>query len=62
MIPYRKGKAKTTTEPLHTVAARDSAALVEACAIDIDDCRFRILSPLIGVHSVELPSSGAFSV
>lgn len=45
VIPYRKGKAKTTNEPLHTVATRDSAALLAASAIDIDDCRFRMLSP-----------------
>jgi len=45
VIPYRKGKAKSTDEPLHTVATRDSAALVAASAIDIDDCRFRMLKP-----------------
>jgi DNA (cytosine-5)-methyltransferase 1 len=45
VIPYRKGKAKTTDEPLHTVATRDSAALVAADAIDINDCRFRMLKP-----------------
>ena len=45
VIPYRKGKAKTTDEPLHTVATRDSAALVAADAIEIDDCRFRMLKP-----------------
>jgi DNA (cytosine-5)-methyltransferase 1 len=45
VIPYRKGKAKTTGEPLHTVATRDSAALVAASTIDIDDCRFRMLTP-----------------
>lgn len=45
VIPYRKGKAKTAEEPLHTVATRDSAALVAADAIDIADCRFRMLKP-----------------
>jgi DNA (cytosine-5)-methyltransferase 1 len=45
VIPYRKGSAKTTEEPLHTLATRDSAALVAADAIDIDDCRFRMLRP-----------------
>ncbi|MBN7374088.1 DNA cytosine methyltransferase [Mycobacteroides abscessus] len=45
VIPYRKGKAKTVDEPLHTVATRDSAALVAADAIDIEDCRFRMLKP-----------------
>jgi DNA (cytosine-5)-methyltransferase 1 len=43
VIPYRKGNAKTTEEPLHTVATRDSAAAADA--IDIDDCRFRMLKP-----------------
>jgi DNA (cytosine-5)-methyltransferase 1 len=47
VIPYRKGKAKTTGEPLHTVATRESAALVSADAIDIDDCRFRMLNLVI---------------
>jgi DNA (cytosine-5)-methyltransferase 1 len=45
VIPYRKGKAKTTSEPLHTVATRESAALVAASEVDIDDCRFRMLKP-----------------
>ncbi|MCA2304814.1 DNA cytosine methyltransferase [Mycobacterium intracellulare] len=45
VIPYRKGRAKTTDEPLHTVATRDSAALVAASEIDIADCRFRMLNP-----------------
>ncbi|MCW2651667.1 MAG: (cytosine-5)-methyltransferase 1 [Mycobacterium sp.] len=45
VIPYRKGNAKTTDEPLHTVATRESAALVAASAIDIEDCRFRMLKP-----------------
>ena len=47
VIPYRKGKAKTTDEPLHTVATRDSAALIAAPTIDIDDCRFRMLNLVI---------------
>jgi DNA (cytosine-5)-methyltransferase 1 len=45
VIPYRKGKAKTTDEPLHTVATRESAALVAADTIDVDECRFRMLKP-----------------
>jgi DNA (cytosine-5)-methyltransferase 1 len=45
VIPYRKGKAKGTDEPLHTVATRESAALLAADTIDIDDCRFRMLKP-----------------
>jgi DNA (cytosine-5)-methyltransferase 1 len=45
VIPYRRGKAKTTDEPLHTLATNDSAALLAAASIDIDDCRFRMLKP-----------------
>jgi hypothetical protein len=45
VIPYRRGKAKTTDEPLHTLATHDSAALLAAATIDIDDCRFRMLKP-----------------
>jgi DNA (cytosine-5)-methyltransferase 1 len=43
VIPYRRGKAKTTDEPLHTLATHDSAALIAASTIDIDECRFRML-------------------
>jgi DNA (cytosine-5)-methyltransferase 1 len=42
VIPFRRGKAKTTAEPLHTLATRDSAALVQP-AIDPMDCSFRML-------------------
>jgi DNA (cytosine-5)-methyltransferase 1 len=46
VIPYRKGRAKPTGQPLHTVATRESAALLSAAAdIDIDECRFRMLKP-----------------
>jgi hypothetical protein len=44
VVPYRKGKAKTTAEPMHTVATRDSAALVRP-AIAVADCYFRMLEP-----------------
>jgi DNA (cytosine-5)-methyltransferase 1 len=57
VIPYRKGKAKTIDEPLHTVATRDSAALVDASAIDIDDCRFRMLSPREHARAQRFPDS-----
>jgi DNA (cytosine-5)-methyltransferase 1 len=44
VIPYRKGRAKTTGEPLHTVATRESAGL---CSVEVDvaECRFRMLKP-----------------
>jgi DNA (cytosine-5)-methyltransferase 1 len=44
VIPYRRGRAKTTAEPLHTLATRESAALVEP-DIRIEDCRLRMLHP-----------------
>ncbi|WP_037609481.1 DNA cytosine methyltransferase [Streptacidiphilus rugosus] len=50
VIPYRRGSAKTTAEPVHTIATRESAALVlgadtTAAEIAIEDCWFRMLSP-----------------
>lgn len=44
VVPYRRGRAKTTAEPLHTVATKESAAL---CSIEIDpmNCHFRMLKP-----------------
>lgn len=44
VIPYRRGKAKTTDDPLHTLSTIDSAAL---CSIEIDpmDCTYRMLTP-----------------
>jgi DNA (cytosine-5)-methyltransferase 1 len=56
VIPYRKGKAKTVDEPLHTVATRDSAALV-AAAIDIADCHFRMLRPREHGRAQRFPDS-----
>lgn len=55
VIPYRKGKAKTTEEPLHAVATRDSAALVEASSIEIEDCRFRMLTPCEHARAQRFP-------
>jgi DNA (cytosine-5)-methyltransferase 1 len=50
VIPYRRAKAKSTAEPLHTIATRESAGLVlgaaAACGdIPLEDCYFRMLSP-----------------
>jgi DNA (cytosine-5)-methyltransferase 1 len=56
VIPYRKGNAKTTDEPLHTVATRESAALV-AAGIDIADCRFRMLKPREHGRAQRFPDS-----
>ncbi|MFG2234888.1 DNA cytosine methyltransferase [Streptomyces sp. NPDC048723] len=50
VIPYRKGAAKPISEPLLTLATRDSAGvLTPAEAIDepvrVEDCHFRMLQP-----------------
>lgn len=48
VVPYRKGSAKTTGEPLLTLATRDSAALAVPAGpapVDVDDCTFRMLGP-----------------
>jgi DNA (cytosine-5)-methyltransferase 1 len=44
VIPYRRGKAKTTAQPLHTLGTKESAAIVEP-EIRIEDCRLRMLKP-----------------
>lgn len=44
VIPYRKGRTRTTREPLHTVTTVDSAALA-TYAPEIEDCYFRMLQP-----------------
>lgn len=45
VIPYRRGNRPTTTnEPLHTLATRDSGALVSP-QIELEDCRLRMLKP-----------------
>lgn len=44
VIPYRKAAVKTAGEPVHTLSTRDSAALLRS-AVDVDECRFRMLKP-----------------
>ncbi|MBO0871780.1 MAG: DNA cytosine methyltransferase, partial [Pseudonocardia sp.] len=56
VVPYRKGKAKTTSEPLHTLGTRDSAALVRP-AIDVDDCYFRMLKPREHLRAQRFPDN-----
>jgi DNA (cytosine-5)-methyltransferase 1 len=44
VIPYRRGKAKTTATPMHTVATIDSAGLVRPERdLDVSEFRFRML-------------------
>lgn len=56
VIPYRRGRAKTTGEPLLTLGTRDSAALVDP-AVDIEDCRFRMLKPREHLRAQRFPDS-----
>lgn len=44
VIPYRKAGVRTAAEPVHTLATRDSAALVRS-APAVEDCYFRMLKP-----------------
>ncbi len=45
VIPYRKGHARPTNEPILTLATHDSAAVVLAPAYEVDDCHYRMLQP-----------------
>lgn len=56
VVPYRgkRSQARTTAEPLHTVATRDSAALVQP-EPDIADCRFRMLKPREHLRAQRFP-------
>ncbi|MGW2680907.1 DNA cytosine methyltransferase [Streptomyces sp. NPDC001436] len=50
VIPYRKGAAKPTSEPLLTLATRDSAGILTptdaTCEpLRVEDCHFRMLQP-----------------
>lgn len=56
VIPYRRGNATTTGEPLHTLGTRDSAALVEP-AISVDECLFRMLKPREHLRAQAFPDS-----
>lgn len=57
VVPFRKGDAKTTREPLHTVATRDSAGLVSGATIDVADCRFRMLTPREHARAQRFPDT-----
>lgn len=56
VIPYRNAKAKTTAEPLHTVATIDSAALIQP-AIAVEDCFFRMLQPREHLRAQRFPDA-----
>jgi DNA (cytosine-5)-methyltransferase 1 len=44
VVPYRNADARPADQPLHTLATRDSAALVGP-AVAVEDCTFRMLTP-----------------
>lgn len=56
IIPYRKGSAKTTGVPLHTVATRVSAGLVRP-ADGIEDAHFRMLTPREQLAAQRFPAT-----
>ncbi len=57
VIPYRRGaKATTVDEPLHTLATRESAGLL-GTAVDVDNCRFRMLQPREHLRAQRFPDT-----
>ncbi|MFE9250140.1 MULTISPECIES: DNA cytosine methyltransferase [Streptomyces] len=56
VIPYRKAAPKTAGEPLHTLATRDSAAVVRS-APAIEDCYFRMLQPREQLSAQRFPGT-----
>lgn len=56
VVPYRRGKAKTTGEPFHTFGTRDSAGLA-SMAVEVEDCHFRMLKPREHLRGQRFPDS-----
>jgi DNA (cytosine-5)-methyltransferase 1 len=57
VVPYRrKNRTTTTDEPLHTLATRDSGALVHPSPA-IEDCHFRMLKPREQLRAQRFPDS-----
>jgi DNA (cytosine-5)-methyltransferase 1 len=57
VIPYRKDNHPTcTASPLHTMATRDSAALVQPSQA-VADCRFRMLKPREQLRAQRFPDT-----
>lgn len=59
VVPYRNAETKTTNDPMHTLATRDSAALVHG-AVEVEDCLFRMLNPREQLGAQRFP--GAYIV
>ncbi|MGC5401712.1 DNA cytosine methyltransferase [Streptomyces sp. DT20] len=62
VIPYRKSAAKPTTEPLLTLATRDSAGILTSPdqleeALSVEDCHFRMLQPVEQLAAQRFPDS-----
>jgi DNA (cytosine-5)-methyltransferase 1 len=59
VVPYRNGSAKSTRDPLLTLATRDSAGLATPTITDadVDDCRFRMLKPREQLRAQRFPDS-----
>jgi DNA (cytosine-5)-methyltransferase 1 len=55
VIPYRNAATKTTDEPLHTVATKDSAGLLRP-APSIEDCHYRMIQPREQLYAQRFPS------
>jgi DNA (cytosine-5)-methyltransferase 1 len=59
VVPYRgrRGRPTTTGEPLHTMATRDSAALVQPDDTDVMECRLRMLKPREHLRAQRFPDA-----
>jgi DNA (cytosine-5)-methyltransferase 1 len=59
VVPYRgkRGRPTTTGEPLHTMATRDSAALVQPDDADVMECRLRMLKPREHLRAQRFPDT-----
>ncbi|MFE3665508.1 DNA cytosine methyltransferase [Streptomyces sp. NPDC059164] len=61
VIPYRRGSAKPTSEPLLTLATRDSAGVLTPVkdleeALSVEDCHFRMLQPVEQLAAQRFPA------
>jgi DNA (cytosine-5)-methyltransferase 1 len=57
VIPYRRGAATTTGRPFHTMATRDSAAIVQPDDADVAACRLRMLKPREHLRAQRFPDT-----
>jgi DNA (cytosine-5)-methyltransferase 1 len=55
VIPYRRASPSTTDHPLHTLATKDSAALVTP-HLNVEDCHFRMLQPREHLRGQRFPA------